>query len=94
MSTSEYDENDTDRPLWQRALFMLFFVIALGFAQTITTFIAIVQLIWAVFAREPNANLAEFGGTLAIWQADAVAFQTFASEELPFPWSSWPGSER
>jgi hypothetical protein len=49
----------------------------------------VIQFLWLVVTGEKNANVAEFGASLAKWQGGAARFLTAASEDRPFPWKRW-----
>ena len=55
-------------------------------------FLAVVQFVWLLIAREPNQFIAGFGISLAIWLAEVARFLTFATDEKPFPWRTWSGT--
>jgi hypothetical protein len=62
--------------------------VLLSFAQTVLTFVTVVQfIIVLVSGRQLNERLADFGTTLGIWIAKAARYQTAASEVRPWPWS-------
>jgi hypothetical protein len=93
VATVQQEGSRNTREIWVRGLFMLSFLIALGVAQVVLNFAAIVQFLWLLIAREPNEFLLHFGSSLAKWVADAVRFLTGASEEKPFPWKEWPAAD-
>ena len=71
-----------------RLLWMVVISVLLSFAQTVLTFVTVVQfIIMLVSGRQPNERLADFGTTLGIWIAKAARYQTAASEVRPWPWS-------
>ena len=71
-----------------RLLWMLVISVMLSLAQTILTFVTVIQfIIMLVSGRQPNERLADFGTTLGIWIAKAARYQTAASEMRPWPWS-------
>jgi hypothetical protein len=76
--------------VWKRGLFMLFFVLAFGIAQTLLNLLATVQFLWLLLANEPNQFLVRFGKSLSLWFAEAAQFLSCASGEMPFPWRKWP----
>ena len=78
------------RKLWVRALLMLLLAAAFQLAASVLLFVAVVQLVLAVFTDAPNVLLQQFGRSLARYLAQVADFQTFGSEELPFPFSPWP----
>jgi len=71
-----------------RLLWMLVISVMLSLAQTILTFVTVIQfIIMLISGRQPNERLADFGTTLGIWIAKAARYQTAASEMRPWPWS-------
>ncbi|MEM7191110.1 MAG: DUF4389 domain-containing protein [Pseudomonadota bacterium] len=78
------------RPIWERGLYMLFFIVAIGLAQTLINFIAVVQFLSLLITRETNTFLTEFGASLGTWLEQTAKFQSGGTEEKPFPWASWP----
>ena len=71
-----------------RLLWMVVISVLLSFAQTVLTFVTVVQfIIMLVSGLQPNERLADFGTTLGIWIAMAARYQTAASEMRPWPWS-------
>ena len=92
--TAEQANPVSSRPrLLRAALYLIFFMIAFGFGESVLGLIAVVQFIWLLATGEPNANLRRFGSSLARWFADVVRFLTCASEDKPFPWKDWPAAE-
>jgi uncharacterized protein DUF4389 len=69
----------TTRDVWMRGLSMLILVIGFAVGQWLLNFIALVQFLWLLFAREPNGFLARFGNSLAIWLAEVGRFLTCAT---------------
>ena len=55
--------------------------------------VAAIQLIFSAFAGGPNARLSRFGRSLGRYLAQLASFETFASEELPFPFADWPAGD-
>ena len=80
----------TTRDVWMRGLFMVLFMIAFAIGQMLLNLMAVVQFLWLLFAREHNAFLASFGGSLATWLAEIGNFLTCATDDKPFPWRPWP----
>ena len=69
-------------------LWMVVISVMLSLAQTVLTFVTIIQfIIMLVSGRRPYERLADFGTTLGIWIAKAALYQTAASEMRPWPWS-------
>ena len=55
--------------------------------------VAVIQLIFSAFAGGPNARLSRFGRSLGRYLAQVASFETYASEELPFPFADWPAGD-
>ncbi|MCX7645048.1 MAG: DUF4389 domain-containing protein [Rhodobacteraceae bacterium] len=70
---------------WLRGLWMLFFALLFGVAQSILGLAALVQFLWLVIRREKNPQIAAFGEGLARWLHDAARFLAGASDDKPFP---------
>jgi hypothetical protein len=79
-------------PIWMRGLFMLVFMFAFGVGQSILYLTGVAQFLWLLFANEPNKLLVEFGKSLALWLAQTARFLCCATDEKPFPWTSWPAA--
>ncbi len=69
-------------------------MIVLAFAFWVVCWVlgitAVVQLVVRLVNGSANDDLRRFGAGLAHYTAQVVAFQTFASEEVPFPFGDWP----
>ena len=85
---NEPREGKPQENLAMRLLWMVVISVMLSLAQTVLTFVTIIQfIIMLVSGRQPNERLADFGTTLGIWIAKAARYQTAASEVRPWPWS-------
>ncbi len=78
---------------WARLLAMIILVIAFGVGQSVMGLIAFVQFIWTLIDKEPNENLLGFSSSLAEWLHQVARFLMFNTDERPFPWTKWPGTE-
>jgi hypothetical protein len=92
METKAPDDKPTTRDVWMRGLFMFLFMITFGLGVWLLNFLAIVQFLWLLFAREPNQLIARFGNSLSVWLAEIGRFLTGATEDKPFPWRPWPNA--
>jgi len=81
------------RSIWMRGLLMILMALAYQLASTLLFFVAIVQFILALVSQMPNPRLSAFGRSLGRHQAQNANFVSFASEELPFPFTEWPANE-
>jgi hypothetical protein len=78
------------RKLWVRLLLMALLAAAFQLAASVLLFLAVVQLLLAVGTGAPNVRLQHFGRSLSRYLAQIAEFESFTSEELPFPFSDWP----
>ena len=83
-------ETTTQRNIWGRGLLMLLMALAYQLASTVLFFLAILQFAFALVSETPNARLRTFGVSLGRYQGQIVAFESFATEDLPFPFADWP----
>ena len=83
-------ENVIDPSIWTRLLFMLLFGLAYAVAEAIFVVVAIFQFFAALFTGSVNKPLHSFGANLSHYIYQIVQFETFNSEERPFPFSDWP----
>jgi len=86
----ETRENLTNRNIWLRALNMVLFMIAYGFAQSIIVFVAFFQFVSVLVTGGANLALLKFGKNLSVFIYEILEYQTFNTEIRPFPFSAWP----
>ena len=82
------------RKLWVRLLLMLLLAAAFQLAASVLLFVAVVQLVLAAATDAPNLRLQHLGRSLGRYLAQVADFESFGSEELPFPFSSWPSGNK
>lgn len=73
-----------------RLLFMVLFWIFLRISLAVTALIALIIWVRHWFSSEPLAKLTEFAGSLRLFQAQILAYLTFASDDKVFPFAQWP----
>jgi len=78
------------RNLGTRALLMLLMMAAFQLAAWVLLFVAVLQLVLSIATDAGNARLRVFGRGLGRYLGQIAEFETFATEELPFPFSDWP----
>ena len=91
-NSSSAERGTRDRNLLVRLLYMLLMAFILQFCGTLLFILAIVQFVIVVIDELPNVRLATFGRHLGSYVKQIVEFLTFASEEVPFPFSDWPSA--
>jgi hypothetical protein len=77
------------RNIWLRGLLMILMAIAFQISGTLLALGAIVQFVLAL-SDAPNARLIAFGQSLGSYLSQIASFVTFATEDVPFPFSAWP----
>lgn len=87
------DISGNKRNIWMRALFMLLMAFVLHVCGTVLFVVAVIQFVIVLLNDTPNARLLSFGRSLGNYLRQIVHFLTFATEEIPFPFSEWPAGE-
>ena len=77
------------RKLWVRALLMVLLAAAFQLAASVLLFLCVLQLVLAATGT-PNPRLQQLGRSLGRYLLQIAEFESFGSEELPFPFSPWP----
>jgi len=78
------------RNLAVRALLMLLMALAFQVAVWVLVLVAVVQLVFAIATDGSNERLRLFGRSIGRYLGQIADFETFGTEELPFPFSDWP----
>ena len=81
------------RNIWLRGLLMILMGLAYQLASTVLFFTAIIQFVSALFSDAANPRLAAFGRSVCRFLSQIANFVSFASEEVPFPFSDWPAGD-
>lgn len=82
------------RRLWVRALYMLLMGIAFHVAAWCLVITAVLQLIFAAVGGGRVERLRDFGQAVGRYLAQIAEFVSFATEDVPFPFSDWPSAVR
>jgi type IV secretory pathway VirB10-like protein len=88
--TSDLKTHLTAKSTWMRLLYMILFVVAFNVGELVAGVVVIVQFLFKLFTGQVNAQLLGFGHALAIYFRQTVAFLTYDSEDMPFPFAPWP----
>lgn len=83
-------ETKPRRSLGTRLLLMILMAIAYSLSGTILFIVAVVQIAFVLFTDSPSQHLLSFGRSLGVYFQQIVSFQTFVTEDLPFPFNDWP----
>ncbi|MBG6114044.1 MULTISPECIES: DUF4389 domain-containing protein [unclassified Polaromonas] len=77
------------RKLWVRALLMILLAASFQLAASVLLFLCVLQLVLTATSA-PNPRLQQLGRSLGRYLLQIAEFESFGSEELPFPFSPWP----
>ncbi len=80
----------TNMDTWKRGLFMVVFSIISGVAKLIVTLVAIFQFVTLLFKGQINKAVLPLGQTLSTYLYQITLFLTFKTDEMPFPFLSFP----
>ena len=80
--------------IWLRGLLMAFFVVVTRIVEFVVIAVLLTQFIIKLITKQPNQRLTDFGESLSQYIASIVRYQTFNSEDKPFPFSAWPKVDR
>lgn len=87
------DTPTNKRNIWIRGLFMLLMALAYHVSGTVMFIVTVIQFVMTLLIDIPNARLVSFGRSLGRYFQQLVNFLTFATEQIPFPFSEWPAGE-
>lgn len=81
------------RNIWIRGLFMLLMALAYQLTGTVVCIVTVIHFLIMLMNGTPNARLVSFGRSMGRYLQQIVNFLSFASEEIPFPFSDWPAGD-
>lgn len=88
--TQHQNEAPPENNIWLRGVFMILLGILYSLAGTVLFVVALLQFIFVLLGSAPNTRLLTFGRSLGSYVQQLVNFQTFNTEEKPFPFNDWP----
>ena len=91
--TENTDVPANKRNIWTRVLFMLLIALAFHVCVTVLGVVTLIQFVIVLLNDTPNARLASFGRSMGNYLWQITNFLTFATENMPFPFSEWPAAE-
>jgi hypothetical protein len=91
--TENSDAPNNKRNIWIRAIFMLLMALAFHVCITVLFFVTIIQFLIMLLNDTPNVRLVSFGRSMGSYLRQTVNYLTFATEEMPFPFSEWPAGD-
>jgi len=83
--------NMKDQSIWQRLLFMVLFAVIFNIAEFVALAVAVVQFFMRLATGRANIELQTLGPRLGQYVQQIAAFETFATEQRPYPFAPFPG---
>ena len=93
MNEEQSIPNHSKRSIWLRLIIMLLMGLAYQLTGTMVLIVTVIQFVVRLVNDTPNIQLVKFGRSLGRYLQQIVNFLTFASEELPFPFTDWPSDQ-
>lgn len=87
---SELKEKLMVKDKWLRALYMMLFVVIFEVIKILGWGISTLQFIFILIADKPNQQLLQFSQKLGLYAKQIIHFNSYNSEEKPFPFTNWP----
>ena len=84
----------SDADTWIRLVPMLLYAVSLYLVLLVVAALVAVQFLFRLLTGSVNARLSDFGGQLAAYAQQMVAFLTYHGEDKPFPFASWPQARK
>lgn len=81
------------RNIWMRGLLMVVMALAFQLASTLLGVLAVVQFVLTLVSEKSNARLSTFGRCLGHYLRQIAEFVSFATEDVPFPFTDWPAPQ-
>lgn len=87
-------EHFTSGETWTRGLFMVLFAILYSIAEIVVGAVAVFQFVATLLTGRRNPRLLSLGEDLSSYIYHCLRFLTYASDDRPYPFSSWPSPDR
>lgn len=88
--TDDVKTHVKSKTTWTRLIYLILYAITYRVAGIVLFAITILQFIKALLTGSPFAQLQSFGGSLAEYNKETVAYLSYQSDEKPFPIGPWP----
>lgn len=82
--------NLKSKSTWKRGLYMLLFALIYSVAEIVLTALVLFQFGAQLITGRVNRRLLNFGQQLATYLYQIILFLTYKSEEMPYPFETWP----
>ncbi len=90
MLDDEIKKNIKEQQTWLRGLYMLLFAVFYSLAEVLLLVVVVFQFLQKLLTGKTNTQLLKLGQSLSTYLYQIWLFQTFNSEEHPYPFSAWP----
>lgn len=78
---------------WLRGLYMVLFALIYTVAEIVVAAVVVFQFVARLITGGVNDRLLSFGQQLSTYLYQILLFETFNSEERPYPFSPWPATK-
>ncbi|TPW11298.1 MAG: lipase [Halothiobacillaceae bacterium] len=88
VATSVQEEN-----IWKRGAIMVLFAFVTRLVQFVVIGLMILQFLFKLVTKRTNQRLLDLGQGLSTYLYSIVQFQTFNTEEQPYPFNAWSAAK-
>ncbi|WP_373086291.1 DUF4389 domain-containing protein [Sneathiella sp.] len=88
--TDDVKTHVKSKTTWTRLLYIILYAITYKVASLVLLVITILQFVKSLLTGSPFAQLQSFGGSLAEYNRQLVAFLSYQSDAKPYPIDRWP----
>ena len=86
-------ENLKETSTWLRLLYMVLFGVVIEIAFMVMFVIVLIQFLLKLFSAKVNAELQKLGDSIGSYFHQIVAFLTYRTEDMPYPFAPWPTAD-
>ncbi|MZR31400.1 DUF4389 domain-containing protein [Sneathiella litorea] len=88
--TDDVKKHVKSKATWTRLIYLILYAIIFRVASIVLFAITIIQFLKALLTGSPFDRIQSFGGALAEYNKQLVAYLSYQSDEKPFPVGPWP----
>jgi len=92
--SSEIKQNMKQQTTWVRGFYIVVFAFIYSIAEIVLAAVVFFQFLTTLFTGERNERLLAFGNNLGTFIYQVIRYLTYNSDDKPFPFDEWPGSEK
>ena len=83
-------ENVTRESTWMRLVYMVLFAVIFNIAEFVIVVVVVVQFVFKLFTGNANETLSALGQSVAKYVYEMIAYLTFHTDDMPYPFGPWP----